>query len=184
VRDEWDLALEIATALGDASERETVAWRIYRGHRSARALENLLAVIGPQRRDEVVSQETESIHANPGMNLDDARFLLDCDRMGDLERYVIERARLLNGQFYYDLPALADGLMRSGYALAASLVYRSLLDSILAQARSKAYHHGRDYLRNLEVLAPSVTDWQSWETHEAYLERLRTEHKRKKTFWG
>lgn len=84
----------------------------------------------------MVSQEIKSILANPGLNLNDARFLLECDWMGDMEMHVIKRVHLLNGQFFNELPALANGLKESGCALAASLVLRSLLDSILAQTCS------------------------------------------------
>lgn len=71
-----------------------------------------------------------------------------------------------------------------GRWLCASIVYRALLGSILHRAYSKAYGHGVRYLKSLDRLSESVLDWRDFDGHEAYLENLRQQHGRKRSFWS
>lgn len=70
-----------------------------------------------------------------------------------------------------------------GRPLPATILYRALLDSILRWAQTKTYQHGVRYLKKLDRLAMSVSDWRDIETHPAYLEMLRQVHGRKSSFW-
>ena len=67
---------------------------------------------------------------------------------------------------------LARGL-EQGYPLAASIVYRALLESILDRAQSKAYPHATRYLRRLGKLANKIRAWSPVTPHELYLQALR-----------
>jgi hypothetical protein len=57
--------------------------------------------------------------------------------------------------------------------LCASLIYRALLDSILERGRSKAYIHGAEYLKRLDKLSESISNWNGFSDHEAYRAGLR-----------
>ncbi len=64
------------------------------------------------------------------------------------------------------------------------MAYRALLESILARAQSKYYHHGARYLRKLDSIAEAITDWKELIPHDQHKEALREKHKRKYSFWG
>lgn len=77
---------------------------------------------------------------------------------------------------------MAETLEQAQRLLAASLIYRALIDSILRRAQSKYYHHGVRYLHKLEALAPAITDWERFGTHDDYFRGLQQIHARKSSF--
>jgi hypothetical protein len=96
----------------------------------------------------------------------------------------VARAELIDGEYYHGLLPLAEALLQSGRPLAATVVYRALLDSILERARSKIYGHGASYLRKLGSIAGKITAWRGLPDHPAYLAALRSKHARKSAFWS
>jgi hypothetical protein len=68
--------------------------------------------------------------------------------------------------------------------LAASLIYRSLLISILKRGYTKAYPHGIRYLKKLDKLAVTISDWNNFNHHEAFKDRIDLDHVRKHSFWS
>jgi len=59
-----------------------------------------------------------------------------------------------------------------------------MLDSILDRARTTTYGHGARYLRKLDLLAKTISDWRDIEPHTVYVEQLRQKHGRKTSFWS
>jgi hypothetical protein len=59
-----------------------------------------------------------------------------------------------------------------------------LLDSILRRGQTKTYPHGVRYLKKLDRLAQSVSDWHDHRDHAAYVQQLRQNHGRKTSFWS
>ena len=90
----------------------------------------------------------------------------------------------LNGQFYGSLLAFAEAFESHQKYLLTSLLYRSLLDAILDQGKSKAYYHGVKYLRKLDLLAEKIDDGGKFDSHEVYKESVLDKHKRKRSFWS
>lgn len=88
----------------------------------------------------------------------------------------------LNGDMYFGLVPLAEKLAPA-YPLAASLVYRALLNSILLRGQSKHYRQGGRYWVLLLKIGARVTDWKGFETELEYRERTGREHPRKAAFW-
>jgi uncharacterized protein (DUF608 family) len=98
--------------------------------------------------------------------------------------YLLDRADQLNGDFYGSLIPLAEILETEERALASSIVYRALLNSILQRAKSKTYPHGVRYLKKLDNLTQSIGDWRNFEDHDHYSEHLKEKHGRKTSFWS
>ncbi|MFK7943270.1 MAG: DUF6880 family protein [Paracoccaceae bacterium] len=92
-----------------------------------------------------------------------------------------------DGGDWYILPGMADTL-KHDHPVAATILYRKLLDSILSRARSKAYGHAARYLATLGNIAPSAEANPdrpgSLCSHETYLSELKTNHARKSGFWS
>ena len=67
--------------------------------------------------------------------------------------------------------------------MAATILYRALVDDILGRAKSPAYGHGARYLAKLSALAREISDGQGVEDHATYLLALKKVHGRKHGFW-
>jgi hypothetical protein len=132
----------------------------------------------------VISNAVNKITQDPRLSYDDAAFLLAVECIDELDIYLLQRIEQLNGDLYFRLLPLAEALEKRGKLLITCLIYRVLLDSILARALSKYYHHGVKYLKKLDQLATYVTDWQTWPAHNTYLAILKENHKRKSAFWS
>jgi hypothetical protein len=83
------------------------------------------------------------------------------------------------------LPKVA-GLLEHDHPVAATILYRALLDNILDRARSKAYGHGAKYLGKLTLLASEADPSRpgGMVDHATYLAKLKTAHLRKSGFWA
>ncbi|WP_429885663.1 DUF6880 family protein [Geoalkalibacter halelectricus] len=178
------LLLEVHARLGNPRQRTEVAWRIFRGARTARSLNSLLEVIGEERREEVLAGEIVTILAQDTLFLENAAFLVEVGRWQEAEDYLLNRSEQINGDHYGLLLPMAQSLEEQGRVLAATALYRALLDSILRRAQTKTYPHGVRYLKKLERLAPRISDWRTLSPHADYVQNLRQQHGRKSSFWA
>ncbi|MFH1679803.1 MAG: DUF6880 family protein [Candidatus Eisenbacteria bacterium] len=178
-----DLLLALYTKTGEQSERDTVARRIFRGSRSGEALDELIAILGEARRAEVIHEESRLIAGAEELSIGDAFFLVECGLLDEAASYLLDRADQLDGEYYAGVLPLCKVMEKDERFLVASLIYRALLDSILARGISKHYTHGVRYLRKLDALAPKVEDWKRFAPHDVYAAALRKDHARKSAFW-
>lgn len=183
--DERDqLLLEVHRELGNREQQETVAWRMFRRCRCPETLETLLSVIGEEQRGRVIDEAVRDILASEEISYPDAVFLVSSKRMEAAETYLLARADQLDGYYYECLLPLAESMGKDSRFLAASIIYRALLESILGRAQSKYYHHGVRYLRKLDALARKIEDWRGVLPHDLYADSLRRTHARKTSFWS
>jgi hypothetical protein len=70
------------------------------------------------------------------------------------------------------------------YPLGATLQLRAMIDFSLTQSRASRYGHAARHLRECAGLALTITDYGSFETHDAYVSGLRQDHSRKAAFWS
>ena len=89
----------------------------------------------------------------------------------------------LDGNHYELLTPAADA-MAGKYPLAATLVFRSMIDFALTHRRSSRYKHAARHLMACSSLASAIEDFAVYEPHDAYEARLRREHGRKSSFWS
>jgi hypothetical protein len=109
---------------------------------------------------------------------------LQYGKIDEAEAYLLGRADHLNGNHYGSLLSLAEAMEAENRHLVTSLMYRSLLVSILERGYTKAYPHGIRYLRKLDKLSAFVTDWKNFNHHEAFKEQIIQAHGRKRSFWS
>lgn len=178
------LLQEIYTRQGDDKKLTELLYRKFRSYHSSETLQGLLAVIGSDKRDEVISKEVVLILANPIWRESDADFLISVGKIEDAEILILERAEQLNGNYYGSLISLAKTMESENRSLAATLIYRSLLISILERGYTKAYPHGVRYLKKLDKLATSITQWMKFDNHEIFKDQIHLSHGRKYSFWS
>jgi len=109
---------------------------------------------------------------------------LGSETLAEAEKYLLKHAGQLDGNYYGSLLSLAETMEAESRYLVASLIYRSLLISILERGYTKAYPHGIRYLKKLDKLSAFVTDWEDFNHHEAFKERIIQAHGRKRSFWS
>ena len=178
------LLLEIYQKQGDTEKLTGLLYQKFRSYHSTDTLQALLDVIGHDKRDEVISAEVAQILESTGLSESDAEFLISIGKIDEAEEYLLNRAEQLDGDHYGSLLSLAEAMESESRNLAASLIYRSLLLSILERGYTKAYPYGIRYLKNLDKLAVSVPDWKSFNNHEAFKDQIVQAHGRKRSFWS
>ncbi len=110
-------------------------------------------------------------------------FLINWPSLERAAQIVIQRAGELDGNYYEILTPAADAL-GGKYPLAATLVLRAMVDFSLMRARSSRYAHAARHLAECASLASTIQDFGAFESHDAYLGRLRREHPKKSAFWS
>lgn len=179
-----ELLLTIYDRQGDKQQQAEVARRSFRRQRSRSGFERWISIVGEDQRNELLNQEVRIILDAPLLSLIDANFLTAMEQWDAAESYLQARTEKLDGDHYQFLLPLAETFESLARPLTASLLYRALLDSILNRARTTTYGHGSRYLRKLDLLAKTVSDWRDIEPHTVYVEQLQQKHGRKTSFWS
>jgi hypothetical protein len=177
------LLLDIHRKLGNHEHITRITWKVFKEHRSPETLGRLLDEIGQDQQKSVVETETRAILEAKRFSYTDAGFLVDLGQLDEAESYLFKWRKRIDGELYHILVPMAEKLHEHRRFLTATLLYRSLLDSILERARWKAYSHGREYLGVLIELAQHITDWKDIPFHESYVDNLLERHSRKRSFW-
>ena len=132
----------------------------------------------------MLAEEVTSLLKAEGLRLSDAEFLIALGKIDEAETYLLERVDQLDGYRYTLLPPIARAMESEGRALVASMIYRSLLLSILERGYIKAYTHGARHLDKLDTLSESIIDWRERAPHVAFKAQLTQSHGLKRSFWA
>ncbi len=179
------LLLEIYQKQGDSEKLADLLYQKFRAYHSVDTLQALLDVIGNDKRDEIIDEEVKLILKSTSLSLSDAQFLIAIGKMDEAGSYLLSLADQFNGNRYRSLLPLAEAMeSEKRQHLVVSLIYRSLLISILEHGYTKAYSHGVSYLKKLDKLAVTVSDWKAFNHHEAFKEQVIEAHGRKRSFWS
>ncbi len=96
---------------------------------------------------------------------------------------LVRRHDEINGDQYEYLAPAAE-ILSERHPLAATLALRAMIDFTLTNARSKRYGYAAQHLGVCADLASRIEDFGAFETHEAYLGQLKSQHGRKFGFWS
>ncbi len=177
------LLIEIYRKLNADRELTETLWRVFRRQRRLETFDALIMIVGKDNKERLVDDETKLIFASPEYETSNAVFLIEVGRAQDAERYVIEKFDDIEGGFYTSLLPLADLMLQENLIVGGSMIYRALLDSLLARAKAANYNHGVRYLKKLDKLAPGIADWKGARPHVEYFAELEKKHKLKAKFW-
>ncbi|PID55596.1 MAG: hypothetical protein CSA11_12045 [Chloroflexi bacterium] len=175
---------EIYQKQGDSEKLTELLFQKFRYYHSSATLQALLDVIGHDKRDEIVTGEVAQILRCNSLRESDAEFLIAVGKTNEAEEYLLKHAGQLDGNHYGSLLSLAQSMESENRPLTASLLYRSLLVSILERGYTRAYPHGIRYLKKLDKLAAGVADWKGFNIHKAFKERIKETYGRKRSFWS
>jgi hypothetical protein len=110
-------------------------------------------------------------------------FLVQIQEFDYVARFVHLRGNEFSGREYYTLRPAAD-LLQAIDPIAATLLYRKMIEAILEETKSKYYNYAAKDLVTCKVLDTKITDWQGLQRHDEYFKELEIKHKRKISFWS
>jgi predicted nucleotidyltransferase len=180
---EWeDARIEVLEAIGRSDEAQAARWSCFERSLSARHLRDYLKRL-PDFDGFEAEQQALDYAERYGSLLTAVSFLVSWPALDRAARLVTERAKELDGDHYEILTPAADALAGK-YPVAATLLLRAMIDFALTQSRSSRYGHAARHLRDCAGLASAISGYGSFETHDAYVSRLRRDHGRKTAFWN
>lgn len=178
------LLKQIYCKQGNEKKLTELLLRKFRSYPSASTLKALLEVIGEEKREKVIADEVDQIMKAARFCGTHAEFLIDVGKTDVAENYLLKHGDKLDGDQYGSLLPIAEVMGMENRHLVTSLIYRSLLISILKRGYTKAYPHGIKYLKNLDKHAHKIADWKGFDCHQVFKEQIRTAHGRKRSFWS
>ena len=114
------------------------------------------------------------------------RALHFCLKWSDLStaaQLVKTRTDELDGDHYELLTTAADAI-RERDPLAATLLWRAMIDFVLIEGRASLYGHAACHLNDCDAVAPEVDTFDAFPSHDRYVDELRVRHERKSSFWA
>lgn len=113
-----------------------------------------------------------------------ARVLLAADLPLLAQSLMIAHAKTLEIEGpTHRLAALGQEATEFGVPLAATVVWRALINSILNHGKSRDYHLGTQMLAELQDLSADISDYRGLPTHREYEAELYSRHRLKSQFW-
>lgn len=180
---DWEnTRIDALEALGRTNDAQAARWACFERSLSE---EHLRAFLKRQPDFEDVEAEHRALdHAEQFQGaLQALAFMISWPALDRAARIVTRRAKELDGNYFEVLTPAADALAAK-HPLAATLALRAMINFTLSKARSSRYRHAARHLMECESLATTIADFGEFETHAAYVARLKTEHHRKTGFWS
>ena len=176
-----DLRVTVLDTLGRTGEAQALRWSEFERGLRAEPLRAYLKRLSDFADVEKEEEALDRVAAHPDVR-EALKFLVtwpDLRRAGALLR---ARLDAIDGNCYWTLSPAAERL-ENKEPLAASLLYRRMIDFTLDHGRSKRYGHAARHLLACAGLAPLIADWQGHQPHADYAAGLRQRHRRKSGFW-
>lgn len=180
-RERQALEIEILEALNRSDTAQALRWARFERELDAPMLRDFLARLPDFEDEDALVRALDHVEAFPHPHRALA-FLANWPDLPRAARLVTARPAIWQGDQYGVLGPAADALAQ-GHPLAATILYRRMLDGILEAGRSAAYAHGARYLAELDGLAARLSSGAIDPRPAAYRESLRRTHGRKHAFW-
>jgi len=179
-----DFKKKLFAKLGMNREVEALYRKSFFSCPSPETLAELLKAVGRDKKQTVIAEAMEKFSGEEYFSTERMNFMLMHGGAEAAAAYVIPRWRKVDGNNYAALNQLWPVMKRKGAPLAATIILRALLDSILERKKAKAYYYGAEYWHELEGLASTVQNWFDLPSHKDYTDKIRSDHKRKHAFWA
>lgn len=174
--------IRILDALGRKDEAQSLRWSRFEASLDPDVLRDYLARL-PDFEDEEALERAFAHAASRKDPHGALSFLIRWPNLDRAARLVLDRRREWSGRIWELLAPAAEAL-EPDHPLAASILYRALIDDILERGRAPAYGHGARHLARLGELSRELAPGDLSPSHEAYAAGLRKAHGRKSGFWS
>lgn len=180
---EWEQArIDVLEAQCRSKEAQACRWDCFERTLSAPHLRAYIKQLPDF--DDIEAEERALSYAQTHPSVHTAlMFLTAWPALERAAQLVQDRWEEIDGD-HYEIVGSAANALEAKYPLAAILLRRAMIDFALDRARSSRYRHAARHLAQCESLEREVADHGRFETHDAYLARLRRTHGRKTGFWS
>lgn len=180
---EWETAyIDTLDALGQRERAQACRWAAFEERLSVERLRAYLKALPDF--DDVVAEDKAMVHARAFPHfLTALHFFHEWPNPAQAAELILARPSEIDGNAYYLLDPAARWL-EGRYPLAATLLRRAMIEDTLDGAKSSRYKHAARHLLECLAVAPTIGDFGSFETHDAFTARLRAAHGRKAGFWS
>ena len=179
---DWEgVYLDALDAVGRTEDAQRLRWKAFEERLSVERLRAYLKAL-PDFED-VLAEQKAMEYALGFRSVSTAlHFLHAWPEPRQAARLVLARHAEIDGNLYYLLDPAARWL-ESTSPLAATLLRRAMIDDTLDGAKSKRYRHAARHLAECQSLALLISDFSGFDSHTAFVARLRGKHSRKVGFW-
>ena len=177
--DAWIAAL---LALGRAEEAQAHRWACFQERLSLPLLRDYLKQLPDFEDVEAEAAARAHLLGYPDV-MRALAFCMEWNDLATLAQLVDMRVWEIDGDLYEALSPAADAL-RDRYPLAATLLWRAMINDALSQGRSSRYGYAVHHLNDCAAVSNGIADFGGHETHEAYCAALRLRHEAKMSFWA
>lgn len=179
----WDNAfIATLTALGRMEDAQAHHWSCFETRLSVSHLRQYLKSLPDFDDIEAEDRAKALVLAHPDA-LAALHFCLDWQDLALAADLIQTRAQEIDGNHYEVLTPAAEALSQR-HPLAATLLWRAMIDFALGQGRASRYGHVADHLKDCAMTAPVIEDYGDHVAHKDYLRALQITHERKTSFWA
>ena len=178
----WDSAyLAALTSLGREDDAQTHRWNCFEANLNPAHLRSYLK--GLPDFEDVEAEDKAKAYVLSYQNISTAlEFCLQWPDLLTAAQLIQTRPREIDGDRYFQLAPAAEQL-RGRYPLAATLLWRAMIDFALDHGRASRYGHVADHLADCVSVDGDITEYHGFEPHDIYLKKLEKRHERKIAFW-
>jgi hypothetical protein len=169
--DRWtDARIAALDTLHRTEEAQTLRLAFFQAHLSLSHLRGYLRRL-PDFEDFEAEQRALD-HVGEQANVHAAlAFLVEWPAHERAARLVLLRKKEIDGD-RYELLDPAASTLEGKYPLAAVLLRRALIEVTLNKGRATRYKHAARHVREIDSLNSQIQDYEKFETHEQFMERL------------
>ncbi|ATG37787.1 hypothetical protein PhaeoP23_03710 (plasmid) [Phaeobacter piscinae] len=168
-------------ALGQEDALRSAMWSRFETRLCAETLRRYLSRLPDFDDDEALEDARTHVRTNPDL-LQGLIFCMSWPDPGLAADMVLSRQAELDGDSYELLTPTAE-LLKAEHPLAATLIWRSMISFALQNNRAKRYRHAARHLASCAQADMEITDYATFQSHEAFVDDLRRKHPRKHAFW-
>lgn len=179
----WDRAYtQCLTALGQAQAAQRHRWEVFTETLDIQSLRDHLKQLPDF--DDIEAEEAAKAHALTHHSAPAALvFFLGWPDLAGAAQLTERRIAELDIGIGHILTPAADAL-RDRHALAATLLWRVVIDDILWERRTADYATAADHLMDCTAADIEITDYQGFPTHSQYVAQLRAQFAGRSKFWA
>ena len=168
-------------ALGKEDDLRRVMWSRFETRLCAETLRRYISRLPDFEDDEALMDVRDHVRIHPDL-LQGLIFCTSWPDPGLAADVILSRSDELDGNAYEVLTPTSE-LLEAEHPLAATLVWRSMITFALQNNRSKRYRHAARHLTSCARADMAITDYGTFQSHEAFVNDLRRAHPRKNAFW-
>jgi len=172
-------ALELE-GYGDQAQKERLSF--FAENFSSKLYKEILATAEPEFQESFKSDAIKMSFQFPEVYIA-MDFLVKIKEVDALANFVHARYDELDGWQDYKLRAAAN-LLKSPQPIAATLLYRKIIQAVLDKTTPGIYGYAPKALAMCTILAAKITDWGDLQSHDEYFQDIELQHKRKTRFWS